>query len=84
MRIVEALGYILFGRPVRRRARGTPRLAADLRSFDRMTDPARKPASLRLEEAVGPELVREIEVLLDLEGQLTPARRPRRRARRAA
>ena len=84
MRIVEALGYILFGRPIRRPRRGTPRLGADLLAFDRMTDPARKPASERLEDAVGAELLRELERRLDLEGQLIPGRRRSRRSRRAA
>jgi hypothetical protein len=84
MRIVEAFGFILFGRPVRRPRRGTPRLGADLIAFDQMTDPARKPASERLEEAVGTELLRELERRLDLEGQLVPGRRRSRHARRAA
>ena len=84
MRIVAALGFILFGRPVQRRKRGTSRLAADLYAVDRMTDPARKPASVRLEEAVGSELLRELELRLDLEGRLVPGRWRSKRARHAA
>jgi len=84
MRIFEALGYILFGRPVRRRRRGPDRLVSDLRAFERLSDPARRPAAERLEAAVGLELLHELERRLELEGRLGTASRARRRPRRAA
>jgi hypothetical protein len=84
MRIREALGFILLGRPVRRRPRGPERLRRDLASVERMTGPERGTATERLTAAVGPELLLELEQSLDLEGRLAQPARKRSRTRRAA
>ncbi len=67
-----------FSRP----ARGHDRLVADLVAVDRMTTPARS-ARARLEAELGRPLLRELEVVLELEGRLVPLRH-RSASRRAA
>jgi hypothetical protein len=84
MRIREALAFILFGKPVRRRPRGADRLLRDVAAVGRMTAGERMEAADRLMAAVGPDLLRDLERRLELEGRLVPTAPARRRTRRAA
>jgi hypothetical protein len=77
----------LLARLFRRKARpvrGTPRLVVDLVAVERMTGPRGRTARARLEEAIGSELVRELDRQLDLGGRLARPSRSRGRLYRAA
>ncbi len=84
MRLREALAFILFGRPVRRRPPGTERLLGDIASLERLGTSGRGSARERLAARISPEVVEQVERRLELEGRLAPETDRAGRGRRAA